>query len=60
MKIEKWPAQSWLFRELLCKMKKNNVERVFMITEDKEGNQISFTHNFKTDKYLKKTFSSLV
>jgi hypothetical protein len=35
-------AQSWLFREFLEKMKKNNVKSIFCFTEDKEGNQKSF------------------
>ena len=29
-------AQSWLFREFLEKMKKNNIKSVFCFTEDKD------------------------
>lgn len=37
-----WSAQSWLFREFLDKMKRNNVRSLLVYTEDNEGNPCKF------------------
>lgn len=39
---ESFTAQSWLFREFMDKMKKNNVRSLFVYSEDSEGNPQSF------------------
>ena len=39
---EEFTAQSWLFREFLDKMKRNNVKRLLVYTEDTDGNPESF------------------
>lgn len=40
--IQEFSAQSWLFREFLDKMKRNNVRSLLVYTEDNEGNPRKF------------------
>ena len=40
--IQEFSAQSWLFREFLDKMKRNNVRSLLVYTEDNEGNPHKF------------------
>ncbi len=56
--LEDWSAQDWLFREYLSKLKQNNVKRIFVITEDMNENQLTFTHNFLSDEYLTESITS--
>lgn len=58
--LNEWSAQDWLFREYLEKLRKNNVERVYVVTEDKEGFQWVFNHNFLSNDYLKETLTELI
>lgn len=53
-------AEEWLFREYLEKLKKNNVKRVFVVTEDGYETQRFYSHNFISDSYVKKSIEELL
>lgn len=42
LRADHFSAQDWLFREFMDKMKRNNVKKILVYTEDAEGNSRSF------------------
>ncbi len=49
-KIAEFDAQNWLFREFMDKMKRNNVRKLLVYTEDKEGNPKLFEWRVQKNK----------
>ena len=57
-KLADFDAQSWLFREFLDKMKRNNVKSIFCFTVDKYKNKKAF--EFCLTKKQKKSIPDFI